>query len=187
MAVGFALTVMSCRCGVPPGVVNECTGELLPPATISTDILFVIDNSFSMAEEQAKVVAELNTFLSSLANAPVQNDFQVGVITTAITLQGQACQGGPLISLDYPEHSGRLQLGKNLYQQTDASGPPLLANPGADGLGLLLQGNLELSNVDPVRELVELIRTQRAFELNSQSIQTADGTLDTLNQLALRR
>jgi flagellar basal-body rod protein FlgG len=82
---------------------------------------------------------------------------------------------------------GLQQIGHNLYQQTDASGPPIQAIPGTDGLGLLLQGNLELSNTDPVRELVELIRTQRAFELNSQSIQTADGTLDTLNQLALRR
>ena len=61
------------------------------------------------------------------------------------------------------------------------------ANPGNDGLGILIQGSLELSNVDPVKELVELIRTQRSFELNSQSIQTADQTLDTLHQLALRR
>lgn len=78
---------------------------------------------------------------------------------------------------------GLKQLGHNLYNQTDASGPPLLGNPGQDGLGILLQGNLELSNVDPARELIELIRTQRAFELNSQSIQTADQTLQVVNQL----
>lgn len=82
---------------------------------------------------------------------------------------------------------GLKQHGANLLQETDASGPPILGEPGQEGLGILLQGNLELSNVDPVRELVELIRTQRAFELNSQSIQTADQTLETLNQLALRR
>ena len=79
--------------------------------------------------------------------------------------------------------SGLKQLGKNLYQQTDASGPPIQANPTQDGTGSVLQGNLELSNVDPVRELVELIRTQRSFELNSQSIQSADQTLQTVNNL----
>jgi flagellar basal-body rod protein FlgG len=79
--------------------------------------------------------------------------------------------------------SGLKQLGKNLFGQTDASGPPLIANPTQDGTGSLLQANLELSNVDPVRELVELIRTQRSFELNSQSIQSADQTLQTVNNL----
>ena len=79
--------------------------------------------------------------------------------------------------------AGLRQLGDNLYRNNDASGPPILGNPGQDGLGILHQGNLELSNVDPARELIELIRTQRAFELNSQSIQTADQTLQVVNQL----
>jgi flagellar basal-body rod protein FlgG len=79
--------------------------------------------------------------------------------------------------------AGLKQLGKNLFAQTDASGPPIVANPAQDGLGTLLQANLELSNVDPVRELVELIRTQRSFELNSQSIQAADQSLQTINNL----
>lgn len=79
--------------------------------------------------------------------------------------------------------AGLKQLGKNLYQQTDASGPPIQANPTQDGTGSVLQGTLELSNTDPVRELVELIRTQRSFELNSQSLQSADQTLQTINNL----
>ncbi len=78
---------------------------------------------------------------------------------------------------------GLKQLGKNLYDQTDASGPPIVANPAEDGNGAILPNTLELSNVDPVRELVELIRTQRSFELNSQSIQSADQTLQTVNNL----
>jgi flagellar basal-body rod protein FlgG len=79
--------------------------------------------------------------------------------------------------------SGLEQIGKNLYKDTPASGPPILANPTQDGMGSLQQGALELSNVDPVRELVELIRTQRSFELNSQSIQSADQLLQTVNNL----
>jgi len=80
-------------------------------------------------------------------------------------------------------NAGLLQKGSNLYDQTDASGPPILANPGQDGIGTLLSGHLELSNVDPATELIGLIQTQRAFELNSQSIQSADQTLQTVNQL----
>jgi flagellar basal-body rod protein FlgG len=79
--------------------------------------------------------------------------------------------------------AGLKQLANNLYQQTDASGPPILANPQQQGLGAVRQNYLELSNVDPVRELVELIRTQRSFELNSQSIQSADQTMQTVNNL----
>ena len=58
-----------------------------------------------------------------------------------------------------------------------------IATPGDNGTGTLLQGYLEGSNVDPVKELVTLIKTQRAFELNSQSIQTADQALQTVAQL----
>ena len=78
------------------------------------------------------------------------------------------------------------QLGGNLYLPTDASGPPLESDPGQDGSGQLRQGLLEGSNVDPVRELVGLIKTQRAFELNSQSIQTANQALQTIGQLGVR-
>lgn len=79
--------------------------------------------------------------------------------------------------------AGLKQIANNLYQQSDASGPPILANPEQQGLGAIRQNYLELSNVDPVRELVELIRTQRSFELNSQSIQSADQTMQTVNNL----
>ncbi len=65
-------------------------------------------------------------------------------------------------------------IGKNLYVETDASGQPITGQPQEDGLGGLVQGNLEGSNVEPVRELVDLIFTQRGFELNSQAIQAAD-------------
>lgn len=79
--------------------------------------------------------------------------------------------------------AGLKQIGNNLYSLSDASGPAITGNPTQDGLGSLLQQNLELSNVDPVRELVELIRTQRSFELNSQALQSADQMLQTLNTI----
>ena len=79
--------------------------------------------------------------------------------------------------------AGLKAIASNLYQQTDASGPPITGNPTTQGMGSLQQNYLELSNVDPVRELIELIQTQRAFELNSQAIQSADQTLQTVNNL----
>ncbi len=78
---------------------------------------------------------------------------------------------------------GLLQIGRNLYSETDASGVPTTGNPQEDGLGAIQQGMLENSNVDPVRELIDLIQTQRAFELNSQSIQSADQALQVVSNL----
>ena len=72
---------------------------------------------------------------------------------------------------------GLKQIGRNLYIETDSSGTPVSSTPQTDGLGAVVQGQLEMSNVDPVRELINLITTQRAFELNSQSIQSADESL----------
>lgn len=73
--------------------------------------------------------------------------------------------------------------GGSIYTETPASGAPIASTPGVDGAGKILQGFLESSNVDPVKELVTLIKTQRSFELNSQSIQTADQALQTIANL----
>jgi flagellar basal-body rod protein FlgG len=79
--------------------------------------------------------------------------------------------------------AGLKQIGENLFVETAASGEPIVGEPGTDGRGRLLAGHLESSNVDPTRELIELIRTQRAFEMNSQSIRAADETLRNIGQL----
>jgi len=78
---------------------------------------------------------------------------------------------------------GLVQIGGNIFQRSDASGQPVLANPQTEGVGKLQQGALESSNVDPVRELVDLIKTQRTFELNSQTIQAADQMLQQIGNL----
>jgi len=78
---------------------------------------------------------------------------------------------------------GLKQIGRNLYIDTDASGPAVTGSPQTDGLGSISQATLEMSNVDPVRELIDLITTQRAFELNSQSIQSADESLRVVSTL----
>ncbi|HZW10084.1 MAG TPA: flagellar basal-body rod protein FlgG [Phycisphaerales bacterium] len=79
--------------------------------------------------------------------------------------------------------AGLKQVGENLFVETAASGPEIIGAPGEDNRGRILQGHLENSNVDPTRELIEMIRTQRAFEMNSNSIRAADETLRSVAQL----
>ncbi|MEX2217772.1 MAG: flagellar basal-body rod protein FlgG [Phycisphaerales bacterium] len=78
---------------------------------------------------------------------------------------------------------GLKQVGENLFLESPASGPPLEGEPGTENRGTLVQGMLEGSNVDPTTELIEMIRTQRAFEMNSNVIRAADETLRAVAQL----
>jgi flagellar basal-body rod protein FlgG len=94
-----------------------------------------------------------------------------------------ATQVGQIQLARFVNPQGLSQIGGNLFQRTDASGPPQLNDPGTEGAGTLQQDSLEASNVDPVTQLVDLIKTQRTFELNSQSIQAADQMLQTVGNL----
>ena len=73
--------------------------------------------------------------------------------------------------------------GQNLFAETTASGAPSAGAPGSNGLGALQQGFVETSNVNVVEELVSMIQTQRAYELNSKAIQTSDQMLQKLAQI----
>lgn len=95
----------------------------------------------------------------------------------------QSEQVGQLQLAQFINPDGLLKLGENLYAQTDASSGPLLSNPGVDGAGIIRQGSLEASNVEPVTELIDLITTQRGFELNSQAIQAGDQIMQQINNL----
>ncbi|MDX1330877.1 MAG: flagellar hook-basal body complex protein, partial [Burkholderiaceae bacterium] len=77
--------------------------------------------------------------------------------------------------------AGLQSMGQNLMKETPASGPPQVGNAGVDGIGILMQGALEASNVNVVEEMVSMIETQRAYEINSKAISTVDGMLQYLN------
>ncbi len=81
---------------------------------------------------------------------------------------------GTLQIATFPNGAGLDALGDNLFKETKASGPANVSNPGTTGLGTVLQGFVETSNVDPIEEIAALIAAQRAYELNSKVIQTAD-------------
>ena len=106
-----------------------------------------------------------------------------GVVSVELPAQTEPSQVGTIELATFINPTGLKHVGENLYIPTAASGDPLVGDPGEDGRGRILQGFLESSNVEPVIELVNLIRTQRAFELNSQSIQAADEVLQQVGNL----
>jgi len=95
----------------------------------------------------------------------------------------QMSQVGQIELASFINPQGLLKLGENLYAETDASGAPTLANPGQDGTGQLRQNSLEASNVEPVQELIDLITTQRSFELNSEAVKAGDQILQAVVNL----
>lgn len=97
-----------------------------------------------------------------------------GEVSYRTSDQNQLISAGQMYLSTFINPDGLLKLGENLYQETDASGPPTDSIPGDPGTGLVRQGALEASNVEPVQELIDLITTQRAFELNSQVVQAGD-------------
>lgn len=79
--------------------------------------------------------------------------------------------------------AGLENIGRNMYLQTNSSGEPVVGAPGEDGFGTVAQGYLEMSNVSVVDEMVNMITAQRAYEINSKAIQTADDMLQAANNL----
>jgi flagellar basal-body rod protein FlgG len=106
-----------------------------------------------------------------------------GRVTYMLPGATEPTEAGQIELATFVNPAGLEQIGENLYGETVASGPPSTGVPAQDDRGSLIQGSLESSNVDPTRELIELIRVQRAFEMNSQSIRAADDTLRAVAQL----
>jgi flagellar basal-body rod protein FlgG len=124
---------------------------------------------------------------------PILSGFQpIAQGTTAISVSsnGQVTTQGPrgaqtfrIQLVRFANPSGLRSLGGNLYQETPASGTPETGNPAENGFGSIVQGFLETSNVNIVEEMVNMIQAQRAYEINSKSIQTSDEMLEKIGQL----
>ena len=92
-------------------------------------------------------------------------------------------QAGQIELADFANPEGLIAHGQNIFLESDASGPAITASPGEGGLGEIQQGSLEASNVEVVKELVAMIEAQRAFEINSQVIQTSNEALQVVANL----
>ncbi len=106
-----------------------------------------------------------------------------GTVNVALPGQPTPQSIGQLNLASFVNPSGLEPKGQNLWGETAASGTPNAGAPGSNGLGALQQGFVETSNVNVVEELVAMIATQRAYELNSKAIQTSDQMLQKLGQL----
>lgn len=123
----------------------------------------------------------------------VQGGFQPvpeGTLNVGISGTGEVTYVGPdgnqafrVQLVRFANPAGLESIGRNLYRETDASGVPELGNPGENGFGALQQGYLELSNVKVVEEMVNLILAQRAYEVNSKAVQSADEMMQMSNNL----
>lgn len=102
---------------------------------------------------------------------------------TALDAAGTELATSRITLVRFLNPGGLYALGKNLYRPTPASGDPLEGNPGEEGFGTIAQGFLEMSNVDVVTEMVQMIVAQRAYEINSKAIQTADEMLNIANNV----
>ncbi len=105
--------------------------------------------------------------------------------TVTVQIQGQSApqQLGSLELANFINPSGLRAIGKNLFMETDASGSPTTGKPGQNGMGTVIQGFLEMSNVNVMQEMINMIIGQRAYEINTKAIQAADEMLQMTNNL----
>lgn len=105
--------------------------------------------------------------------------------TVSVVLDGEVepQELGQIELAKFVNAGGLRNVGGNLFEATAASGDPILGNAGAEGFGRVMQGYLEKSNVNVVNEMVELIVAQRAFEVNSRAIRTAEQMMEIANSL----
>lgn len=106
-----------------------------------------------------------------------------GLVSVSIVGQTAPQQVGQLTLATFMNDSGLESIGENLYRETQASGAPNESTPGLNGAGSLTQGYVETSNVNVAEELVNMIQTQRAYEINSKAVSTSDQMLQRLMQL----
>ena len=149
------------------------------------DIGYTRDGSFRLDSQGQLVTASgypVEPAISVPANALSVSISTDGVVTVALPGQVTENQVGNLQLADFVNPTGLQPVGGNLYIETVASGNPQAGTPGLDGLGSLIQGSLESSNVNVVEELVNMIETQRAYEMNSKAVSAVDGMLRNLSQ-----
>ena len=153
---------------------------LLPDGNIA----YTRDGSFNV-DAQGGIVTSSGYSLQPGINIPTgAQSIEVGADgSVSVLLDGAVSptQIGNLTLVDFVNPVGLQPVGENLYSETIASGAGISGTPGTTGLGSIRQGFLETSNVNIVEEMVSMIETQRAYEMNSKAISTTDDMLQYLN------
>lgn len=142
------------------------------------DGTFKLSSTGQLVSSNGSALQPAITIPASVTSIAIGQDGSVSV-----EVPGQAAMQviGQVQLARFVNPAGLQAIGQNLMKETQASGAPALANPGVTGTGLLQQGALEASNVNVVEEMVTMIETQRAYEINSKAISSVDGMLRFIN------
>lgn len=141
---------------------------------------FQIDNQGRLVTNSGYPIANGITVPANAKGVSIAAD---GNVTASIPGNTAPQPIGTIALANFVNPAGLEPKGQNLYAESVASGQPNTGTPGVNGMGTVMQGFLETSNVNVVQELVTMIQTQRAYEMNSKAIQTSDQMLQKLGQL----
>jgi flagellar basal-body rod protein FlgG len=142
---------------------------------------FQVDKSGNIVTAQGDALEPQITIPAEAQSIVMASD---GTVTYSLPNQTSIQQAGQILLANFQNPAGLNSLGNNLYAPTDASGDPTVGTPGgAEGLGSLMQGYTEQSNVSVVEEFINLIVAQRGYEANSKVVQAADNMYQQVNNL----
>ncbi|OSM02393.1 putative flagellar basal-body rod protein FlgG [Magnetofaba australis IT-1] len=144
------------------------------------DGTFKLDNTGQMVTSDGYVLQPGITLPQDAMAVAIEPS---GIISVKQPGTAALAQLGQLQVADFINPAGLTAIGRNLYTESEASGAAVAGNPNENGFGAIQQGFLEMSNVNMVEEMVQMIASQRAYELNSKSIQTSDSMLGTIGSL----
>lgn len=152
-----------------------------PDGTIAytRDGSFQRDGNGQLVTSNGYALEPAITIPSDAISITIGND---GIVSVLQQGQTTPTQVGQVQLATFTNDTGLQPIGENQFQETVSSGSPTTGNPAESGFGSVLQGSLETSNVNVVEELVRLIETQRAYEMNAKSVETVDGMLRYLSQ-----
>lgn len=154
---------------------------LLPDGSIAftRDGSFQIDNQGQLVTSSGYPIQPAITIPQGMQSFSVGRDGTISLVGP----DGASTIGGNMQLTTFINSAGLQAIGENLYVETLASGAPTANAPGTNGAGSLIAGFVETSNVNVVEELVSMIQTQRAYEINSKAITTSDQMLQKLSQM----
>ena len=153
---------------------------LMPDGTVAytRDGSFQVDNNGQLVTSDGLTVQPGIVIPSNALSVTISTD---GIVSALVPGSVAPSQVGSLQLADFVNPAGLQPMGRNLLIETAASGAPQVGTAGVNGLGTFVQGSLESSNVNTVEELVNMIETQRAYEINSKAISTSDQMLEFVN------
>lgn len=156
---------------------------LLPDGSIA----YTRDGAFKLSAEGQLVTSDgfsLDPPITISQDAVSVNIASDGMVEILQAGENQANNVGQIELAKFVNPAGMRSIGRNLFLETEASGPAITGQPNAEGFGRLSQGFLELSNVQVVDELVNMIMAQRTYEVNARAIRTSDEIMQATNNIA---